>query len=357
MNSKKMSSRASAWIGTATVVVLLAAVALISQLFVNTRIDLTRDKQFTLSQAALKTLDDLPDIVTLRAVMSRDLPSQFMQMRTRVTDLLKEFEARSGGRINLVFVDPGDDPERKQEANALGIQEVMLQEQTRDGMQVKRGYFGLAILYGDDKEVFPAIRNLDTFEYELIVMLKRLTASRKIIGIVEGDDGNKFSFALPGGDAMDQQVMRGFDENFGSLQRHVRQLYEVRKVNPAHGAVPDNIDLLMVVAPARLSEVEKYRIDQFLMSGRPVILLTQGMDLNLTTGITSRPANNGYEDWMAHLGIGLRKNMVLEPRNWQAVRFGNSPFPTPYPYWIIVNYDMMSGENPMTATLSSLSFP
>lgn len=357
MPSKKMNTRASAWIGGLTLIVVLAVAALTSQLFLNTRVDLTRDKQFTLSPVALKTLEELPDIVTLRAVMSRELPSQFQQQRRRVVDLLREFEARADGKINLVFVDPGEDPERRQAVTALGIREVMLQEQTRDGMQAKRGYFGLALLYGDKKEVFPVIQNLETFEYELIIMLKRLTGSTKTIGVAEGQEGNRYAFAIPGGEATRQRVTRGFDENFPSLKNEIEQLYDIREVNLAQGPVRDDLDLLLVVAPSRLSEVEKYRLDQYVMSGLPVIVLTQGMELSLMTGITARPASNGYEDLLAHYGVGLRNNMILEPRQWQTVRFGSSAFPTPYPYWIVTSYGTMSPENPITATLSSASFP
>src|SRR5690606_16932187 len=119
---------------------------------------------------------------TVRVVMSRDLPTQFQQMRTNVTDLLREFQARSGGKVTLVFEDPGEDEEKRQAALSMGIQEVRLQEQSREGMQVKRGFFGIALLYGDKKEVFPVVQNLETLEYELIVRLMKLTATMKTIG-------------------------------------------------------------------------------------------------------------------------------------------------------------------------------
>jgi ABC-type uncharacterized transport system involved in gliding motility auxiliary subunit len=98
-------------------------------------------------------------------------------------------------------------------------------------------------------------------------------------------------------------------------------------------------------------------VDQFVMSGRPVIFLTPGMDINLSTGISAQPANNGYEDLLAHYGAGIRKNIVLEPRQWEMVRFGNSMFPSPYPYWIVASYNTMNPENPVTAGLQTLSFP
>ena len=307
-----------------------------------------------MSRAAVKTLENLPDLVTVRVVMSRDLPSQFQQMRTRVTDLLREFEARSDGKLTVFFEDPGQDEERREAAVALGVQEVQLQEQSREGMQVKRGFFGAALLYGDKKEVFPVIRDLETLEYELIVRLMRLTGGTKVIGVVEGTDGNQFTFSLPGSET---GPLRGFAQNFATLKANMEQLYRVETQYPAWSPIDTAVDLLLVAAPGFLTEPEKYRIDQYIMSGRPVLFLTPGMNVAIASGITAAPANNGYEDLLAHYGIQLRKNIVLEPRNWEMVRFGDAMFPIPYPYWPVVTYNTMNPENPVTAGLQTLSLP
>lgn len=352
MTSKKLSARAAAWIGGVTLAVFLAAAAIVSQLYVNGRLDLTRDRQFTLSEAAVRTLQELPDIVTVRVVMSRDLPTQFQQLRQQAVDLLSEFEARSGGKFNLVFDDPGEDVEKRKAAISMGVQEVQLQEQTRDGMQVKRGFFGLALLYGDKKEVFPVIQNLETFEYELIIRLLKLTGTPKVVGVVEGSEGNQFSFALPEG-----MPMNGFAANFRNLQGSIEQLYRVEVQQPAWMPIDPRVDILIVAAPARLTPVEKFRIDQFAMTGKPVIFLTPGMDVRVINGISGSPAVNDYDDLLAAYGVGVRRNVVLEPRQWEMVRFGNSTFPTPYPYWIVASYATMNPENPITAALQTMSFP
>lgn len=351
---RKLGSRAAAWLGIAALVAAAAVVAVASQLYVHGRADLTRDREFTLSRAAIRTLENLPDLVTVRVVMSRDLPAQFQQLRTRVVDLLREFEARSDGKLALVFEDPGQDEERRDAAVALGVQEVQLQEQSRDGMQVRRGFFGAALLYGEKKEVFPVIRDLETLEYELIVRLMRLTGGTKVIGVVEGAGGDRFAFDLPGSG---QGPRVGFSQNFATLKANIEELYRVVPQNPAWAPIDTTVDLLLVAAPAYLSEEAKYRIDQYAMSGRPVLFLTPGMNVEVASGITAAPANNGYEDLLAHYGIVPRKNMVLEPRNWEMVRFGDALFPVPYPYWPVVTYHTMNAENPVTAGLQSVSLP
>jgi ABC-2 type transport system permease protein len=353
-SSKKMSVRAAAWAGGLTLVVLLAAAALISQMFLHGRLDLTRDRQFTLSRAAIKVLGELPDVVTVRVVMSRDLPTQFQQIRTQAVDLLREFEARSDGRLALIFEDPGADTAKRQAALSMGIQEVQLQEQSREGMEIKKGFFGVALLYGDKKEVFPVVQNLETLEYEMVVRLMKLTGKTRTIGVIEGSDGSQLTLAMPGAQ---QAPARGFDQIFATLKANMSELYAVSIQNPAWGPVADEVDLLLVAAPGFLSDTEKFRIDQFVMSGRPVIFLTPGMNIDLSTGITAQPSSNGYEDLLAHYGVGVRKNMVLEARQWEMVRFGTSMFPSPYPYWIVATYTTMNPENPVTSGLQTLSFP
>ncbi len=352
MTSKRMSARAAAWIGGAALLVFLTAVAIVSQLYVNGRLDLTRDRQFTLSEAAASTLGGLPDIVTVRVVMSRDLPTQFQHMRQRALDLLHEFEARSDGKFNLIFEDPGENAEKREAAISMGVQEVQLQEQTRDGMQVKRGFFGMALLYGDKKEVFPVIQNLETLEYELITRLLRLTGASKVVGIVEGSEGNQFAFTLPGG-----PPARGFVQNFPTLNAYMQQLYQVEIQHPAWRPIDERVDVLLVAAPASLTPVEKFRIDQFVMTGKPVIFLTPGMDVRVQEGITAAPAVNDYDDLLAAYGVHVRRNVILEPRQWEMVRFGSSNVPTPYPYWIVASYATMNPDNPVTASLQTMSFP
>lgn len=354
MNSKKMSSRANAYLGVVTLVVILAVAGLVSQMFWSGRIDLTATKQFTLSKASVKTIKDLPDLVTVKAVMSKDLPTQFLQIRTHVVDLLGEFAAQSGGKINLVFEDPGENETKRQSATSLGIQEVQLQEQSAEGMQIKKGFFGLAMLYGDKKEVIPVLQNLESFEYDLVVKLKKLTGATKTIGILEGAEGNRLSLALPG---PQPKTTTGFDENFPTLKEEAEKLYKLEKVDAGFQPISESIDMLLVAAPTRLSEKEKFHIDQFIMKGKSVIFLSPGVDMSLGMGINGTASSHGYEDLLSHYGLAVRKNVILEDRNFQFVRFGNSFFPSPYPYWVVIGLDGLNASSPITSKLGAVSFP
>ncbi len=354
MASKKLSSRTSAYVAGAALVIGLGTLGVVSELYVHKRLDLTADRQFTLSKAAIKTLSELTDPVRVKVVMSKDLPTQFIQIRTRVMDLLQEFEAQSNGKLQLSIEDPGDDEKKRKSVTSLGVQEVQLQEQSSEGMQIKKGFFGLALLYGDKKEVIPVLQNLESFEYDLVVKLKKLTGNTKTIGIVEGGPSSKWTFTLPG---QPPKTTTGFDENFPTLKEEIEKLYKIEKIDPENSEIGENIDLVWVVAPQRLSEVEKYRIDQHLMKGKSVIFMSPGVDVNLGMGINGSATNNGYEDLLSHYGVSVKKNVVLEYKQFQLVRFGNSFFPSPYPYWVVEGYDGLNAKSPITSKLGSVSFP
>jgi gliding-associated putative ABC transporter substrate-binding component GldG len=354
MNSKKLSSRANSFLGIITLVVILAALGLISERFFHRRLDLTSGKQFTLSKASLNTIRTLPDLVTIKVVMSKDLPTQFLQIRTHVVDLLREFEAQANRKITLVFEDPGESEAKRQSATSLGIQEVQLQEQSSEGLQIKKGFFGLAMTYGDKKEVIPVLQNLESFEYDLVVKLKKLTGSVKTIGVFEGGQGAKLTMTLPG---PQPKTTSGFDENYPTLKEETEKLYKIEKLDPLNGPISESIDLLLVAAPSHISDLEKFHIDQFLMKGKSVMFMAPGVDMTLGQGINGSASNNGYEDLLAHYGLAVKKNVVLEDRNFQFVRFGNSFFPSPYPYWVNVQGDGLSASSPITSKLGSVSLP
>lgn len=354
MNSKKLSSRATAYLGIITTVVILAVLGLSSEMFFHRRLDLTESKQFTLSKASLNTIRNLPDLVTIKVVMSKDLPTQFLQIRTHVVDLLREFEAQANGKITLVFEDPGESEAKRQQATSLGIQEVQLQEQSSEGLQIKKGFFGLAMTYGDKKEVIPVLQNLESFEYDMVVKLKKLTGSIKTIGILEGSPNNKLTMTLPG---PQPKTTTGFDENYPTLKEEAEKLYKLEKLDPLNGPIAEDVDLLLVAAPSHLSEMEKFNIDQFLMKGKSIMFLSPGVDMSLGTGINGTASHNGYEDLLAHYGLAVRKDVILEDRNFEFVRFGNSFFPSPYPYWIKVGADGLNATSAISSKLGSISLP
>ena len=70
------------------------------------RLDLTRDKIFTLSEATTDLVANLQDPVTVSAYFTEDLPQPYASNRRYVRDLLEEYFAHSEGNFRYEFIDP-----------------------------------------------------------------------------------------------------------------------------------------------------------------------------------------------------------------------------------------------------------
>src|SRR5438105_776148 len=71
------------------------------------RWDLTAQRDFSLSESTLKVLRELPAPVHAAAFFSGSLND-----KQKAADLLKEYEARSGGRLSWEMIDTNADPAR-----------------------------------------------------------------------------------------------------------------------------------------------------------------------------------------------------------------------------------------------------
>jgi ABC-2 type transport system permease protein len=70
------------------------------------RFDLTRDKQYTLSEATRETMSALDAPVKVTAYFSKDLPPPFSQNTRYTMDLLEEYRAASNGQLSFELIDP-----------------------------------------------------------------------------------------------------------------------------------------------------------------------------------------------------------------------------------------------------------
>ena len=95
----QMLKRRESIYGTNTVIIIVALVGILALLNVlgarfSQRWDLTAQRDFSLSEATVKVLGELPQPVTAKAFFSGSLSD-----RQKAEDLMKEYQARSGGKL------------------------------------------------------------------------------------------------------------------------------------------------------------------------------------------------------------------------------------------------------------------
>ncbi|MBE0685129.1 MAG: Gldg family protein, partial [Anaerolineaceae bacterium] len=118
------------------------------------RLDLTSQKEFTISQTTRDLISTLPEQLLIRAYLSEKTHPLLSPLIPPISDMLKEYEIASRGKITAEVVDPISDPEIESEANqAYGIQPTPFQIAGRNESSIVNAYFNILVRYGDQSIV------------------------------------------------------------------------------------------------------------------------------------------------------------------------------------------------------------
>lgn len=118
------------------------------------RLDTTKGKQYTLSDATRNYLVQLQEPLTLRGYFSAKTHPLLSPLVPQMKDLLREYEVAGDGRVRVEIVDPMSNPEAEEEANQqYGIEPVPFQVADRYQSSIVSSYFDVLVQYGDEYEV------------------------------------------------------------------------------------------------------------------------------------------------------------------------------------------------------------
>ncbi len=307
------------------------------------RLDLTENRQYTISDATRNIVGNLDDLVNVKIFFSQKLPPRMVNLENQISDLFEELEAYSDGNLRVEYIDPGDDPELQQQAQSFTIPQVQLNIYEKDKAEVTSAYMGIGFTYGDRKDAIPIIQNLQSLEYDVASRLLKLTREEvETIGFLVGHEGP---------DLYD-------DAQYGALRRELEKEYRVTMVDLTSGGdVPPEVDTLVVAGPKKiLKEREKFEIDQFLMRGGRGIFLLDPVRMN--PGLQATPQPTNLDDMLAHYGVRVSRDLIIDSLNSMAsFSQGAMRYSLPYPYWPRVHKANFNRENPVVNKLDGLTLP
>jgi gliding-associated putative ABC transporter substrate-binding component GldG len=258
------------------------------------RVDMTRNRIFTLSDASKQLMRSLDDRVTVTAYFTEDLPAPYNNNRRMLLDELNDYRAYSRGNLQYDFIDPTGE-KGEHEAEEQGISPVQVQVLKNDKFEVKRGYMGVVLQYEDRKEILPVIQNTSTLEYDLSSTIKKLTTKTpRKVGFLSG------------------QGEPGLNE-MTKAQEMLRRQYELTTVDVNKNApVPPDVSALIIAAPSsRISEPAKFQIDQYLMRGGKIAFLINKFDASLQARF-ARPTEVNLDDMLEQYGVRLNADVVRD---------------------------------------------
>ena len=306
------------------------------------RLDLTRDDLFTLSDGSRVILGALDDVVNLTVFVSDDLPQEIQLTERDVRDLVADLRGASNGMLNTAEVNPDDGEDEADQASSVGVMPIEFNVLRDDELQVKRGYFGLAVTYADEQEIIPVIDRADDLEFRLVSAIANMT----------NEDRPTLAF-MSGFEAKESFQYRSFRES-------VADRYNITTVNLAADSlgpptVPDTVDVLVVAAPAQpLSPTAVRAIESYLDDGGAALLLLERHTINPQSPMTM-PVTTGLEDLLARRGVEASDEMVFDLASSERVSVPQGYFNVirPYPLWPIA---FAGADHAITRDLSNATF-
>ncbi len=260
------------------------------------RLDLTSGKIYSLSEGSKEILSNIDGTVRIRAFFTPDLPSPHNMTERYLRDLLEDYKAYSNGSLQYEFVDPGSSEALESEASSFMIPAHQFQSVVNDKVEVKMGYTGLVVMYGDRRrETIPFVENVGNLEYEISSIINRLTspALPKLGLTLFGNEGTDFSI---------QRLYESIEPNF--------QVVPVNLSEP----IPADIEGIFLVNPrVPLTEWQLYNLDQYIMAGGKLALFANSYDLDKQNSVFRYRSAN-LEGFLANMGISIGNNILIDNR-------------------------------------------
>lgn len=346
--AKRRIYKTQSWLELAVVVVIIVILNALSGFYYK-RIDLTKEKRFTLSQTSKNLCSKLTEKMYCKFYLDGEMSSHFKQLRNELRDMAYEFREASGNKIEIQIIDPLAGKENQERAKILegfvqqGIEPVRdIDDASGDETRIRylvpgaefnyKGHTVTATFFTYDvaKDIETNIQNaIDNIEYEMANALRQCVVSkRKKIAVVSGN-----------GEMTDARV--------GFFATELQKYYDVESINlnvadPEAGAPflqrmqanPDSaelilmnslqrringVDMLMVIKPEKdYIPAELYLIDQFAMNGGKVMWMIDPLHIEIDSFQTRETVvaiDRGLENINASLfnyGVAFESNILQD---------------------------------------------
>lgn len=301
---------------------LLLAINYIAQQW-HSRIDLTQDKRYTLSETTRKTLSQIQQPLVIDVLLKGNIPTEFKKLQTEAVQLLEEYTAANDHLI-VNFVNPLEDEPNADAAiqNLInnGLQPLQI-AQTEAGKSSVEYIFPWAVI-SDGKRVEKVRLFIDKLgttdqervqnsvqrlEYNLTDALHKFTVKKqKKIAILRSngtlEDVYLYDFLKT---AREYYFIAPFtlDSVATNAEKTLKDL--------------EKFDLLLVAKPTSpFSDEQKQVIDQYIMNGGRVLWLIDQVNVSLedmykTGGVTmAMPLDLNLTDMFFQYGFRLNYTLI-----------------------------------------------
>jgi ABC-2 type transport system permease protein len=345
--------------------IIIVLINIISS-FVFTRIDLTSEKRYSLSDATKKLLKNLDDVVYFKIYLEGDFPAGFKQLRNETKEMLNQFRAYTDN-IQYEFINPSASSDNKQTKDlykqlvSKGLQPTNLKTSKTEGSSQQIIFPGAIVTYKERElplqllntryDIKPEVvlnSSVEGLEYNIASVIKKLSVNVK----------PKIAF-LEGQGELDKYET-------GDITASLSEYYNVQRITINHkiNALKDFKAIIIAKPDSVFDERDKFIIDQFIMKGGKVLWLVDpvfaSMDSLRTSDQTVGIARKlGIEDQLFKYGARINYDLIQDIMALQIpVKTGNigsQPQMNFYP-WYFFPLAIPTINHPIVNNLNAIKF-
>jgi ABC-type uncharacterized transport system involved in gliding motility auxiliary subunit len=316
-------------------------------------LDLTEQKLYTLSDGTRNILESLEEPVSLEFYFSEDASSDLPLVRKyaqRVEELLDEMAEHADGKLEVERIDPEPFSEAEDRAAQYGLEAIPV---GGAGDELYMGIVGTNTVDGLETLPFLSPSRESMLEYELARMVYLLSQpERPRVGLLSGID-------IEGG--MNRQT--GQRSQPWAINDQVREMFDIARVSAEDEALPEDIDVLVLIHPQGLSDGLLADIERFLAEGgrllafvdpfaesatpadprNPMAAMDMERSSNLEALFEAWGLNFDTSRFVADAGLALQVNLRQNPR------------PVRHPALLGIPADLMNSDDVVTSELSAVN--
>jgi len=342
--------------GVVAMAVILIAFNVLTGAF-RARVDLTKEKAYTLSAGTRAILGKLDTPVKLRfyCTQTRNATPEtvFLQKYARtVEDLLTEYKQAGKGKIVIEKYDPQPDSDAEDSARLDGVEGVPLSSG-------EKFYLGLAVSLLDSKESIPFLAPNEErlLEYRLSRAITRVvTPEKPVIGIMTALP----VFGMPSNPMMQQMGQRGQEP--WALVRELKNDFTVKRVELSAEEIDKDVRVLLVMHPKDISDKTQFAIDQFVLRGGRLIAFLDAQSLvDRPQGQNQMFGNMGgggssLDKLLKAWGVEFDKAKVVADLNFK-MQLGGGAQPQEAPAWLALTPEGINPDDIVTGQIDSIWLP
>lgn len=304
------------------VIILVAALILINLvvLNLNSRLDLTPEKRYTLSKYTTSAVRKLSEPVIVEVFLEGEFPAGFQKLANSTRDFLKLLKEKNSGKIIYRFISPKDKIPGKPDIRYgdslinMGLQPINLTVQLKEGQQQNYIFPAAVVKYGGRQQLVNLYGGSNRFisqneineaeallEYQFISALDKLTKTGR----------PAIAYATGNGQPQDIRIQ--------DLTTIMQQDYDFYTFNlQQQPFIPPAIQLLLIVKPSiPFTEADKLKIDQFVMRGGKLLCFMDALyaepdSLAFKSSSIAYDRNLNLTDLFFRYGARINTDLVMD---------------------------------------------